>query len=164
VVLRTSFELPSCIYDVHQVYLEIMTIEKSIEKAYQTAASRKWDTIYVLVDVHDTLAESNYKDTNVVFYPQAMKALRELSQFSEVHLVLWTCCHQRDWPKYLARFVAEGVHFRGVNTTPVQNTETGCFDLKPYFSVLIDDKAGFDPKDWPNVAKTFREARRILGV
>ena len=31
----------------------------------------------------------------------------------------------------------------------VQNTKTGCFDEKFYFSVLLDDKAGFDPNtDW----------------
>ena len=31
----------------------------------------------------------------------------------------------------------------------IENTQTGCFDDKFYFSILLDDKAGFDPDtDW----------------
>ena len=31
----------------------------------------------------------------------------------------------------------------------IENTKTSCFDDKFYFSVLLDDKAGFDPDtDW----------------
>lgn len=136
-----------------------MSLARSILKAYRVAAERGWDTIYVMVDVHDTVAFSNYKDAEVEFYPSAVEALRELSGFPEVYLVLWTCCYEADYARYLERFEAEGVHFRGVNSTPVGNTKTGCFDKKPYFSVLIDDKAGFDPSEWDSVLGYFREAR-----
>lgn len=136
-----------------------MSIEKSINKAYRTALEREWDTIYVLVDVHDTISESNYKDTEVKFFPEAIEALKILSTFKEIYLVLWTCCHEKDYDRYLNRFNSLGVNFKSVNFTPVQNTLTGCFDKKPYFSVLIDDKAGFDPDEWPSVVDLFSKAR-----
>jgi hypothetical protein len=137
-----------------------MSLERSIEKAYKTAVDRGWDTIYVMVDVHDTIAESTYKDAEVIFYPQAIATLRELSKMPEVHLVLWTCCYEKDYPKYTDKLSALGVNFKSVNETPVKNTLTGCFDVKPYFSVLIDDKAGFDSKEWHWVLLYFQWARK----
>jgi hypothetical protein len=136
-----------------------MDLERSIRKAYRTALARGWDTLYVLVDVHDTVSGSNYKDTEAPFFPEAIEALRELSSFPEVCLVLWTCCYPKDFQRYGERFSEQGVQFKHFNKTPVENTKTGDFTDKPYFSVLIDDKAGFDPADWPEVARVFREAR-----
>ena len=46
-----------------------MSIEIAIKKAYEAAVNKNWDTIYVMVDIHDTIAESNYKNCRVDFYP-----------------------------------------------------------------------------------------------
>lgn len=136
-----------------------MSLQRSIEKAYKTAADRGWDTIYVMVDVHDTIAKSNYKDTSLEFYPEAITVLKVLSKFPEIHLVLWTCCYEQHYAEYLNQCSAVGINFKSVNETAVENTKTGCFDKKPYFSVLIDDKAGFDPSEWLDVLWCFMRAR-----
>ena len=42
----------------------------------------------------------------------------------------------------------------------IPSTATGDFSMKPYFNVLLDDKAGHRPKDWQVVVdatKMFRE-------
>lgn len=136
-----------------------MTLQRSIMKAYRTASERNWDTIYCLVDCHDTIACSNYRDAEVSFYPQALEALREISWWPEIQLVLWTCSYPADTARLVDRLAHEGVRVRGVNRTPIANTVTGCFDEKPYFSILIDDKAGFCPEEWPECLQAFRAAR-----
>ncbi len=138
-----------------------MDLERAIIKAYRTAQERNWDTIYLLVDAHDTICGSNYKDAEEPFYPQAIKFLKLICDFPEIYPVLWTSCYPDEGPKYINRLAAEGVHFKGLNETPVANTKTGDFTKKPYFSILIDDKAGFDPADWELVYTTIRGCRNL---
>jgi hypothetical protein len=136
-----------------------MSLTRSIYNAYQTAQERNWDTIYVLIDVHNTIAESNYKDSEVKFYPNAVESLKQLSNYPEVVLILWTCCYFDDGQRLVSRLKSLGINFQYINHTPVKNTLTGCFDKKPYFSVLFDDKAGFDPDNWRFVSYDFKNAR-----
>jgi len=135
-----------------------MDLRRAILKAYLTAQQRGWDTIYVMVDAHDTICDSNYRDASAPFYPNAIEALRKISSFPEIYLVLWTSCYPIEGPKYTDRLAEEGVNFKGLNETPVENTKTGDFTRKPYFSILIDDKAGFDPSTWDEVYHVFNQA------
>jgi hypothetical protein len=139
-----------------------MSIERSIKKAYEVAKGRNWDTIYVMIDIHDTIAESNYKDCRVDFYPQAISALQKISKLPEIHLALYTCCYELDTNVYVTRLKELDINIKSVNTTPIENTTHGCFDKKPYFSILIDDKAGFDPSEWNDVLDYFYKYRYIL--
>jgi len=139
--------------------MENFYLYKSIKQAYQNAVDRKWDTLYVMVDIHGTISESNYRDCESPFYPQAIIALQYLSSLPEVFLALYSCGYDSDLDIYKKKLRALGIHFKTANYTPVENTKTGCFDKKPYFNVLIDDKAGFDPKDWDKVAECFKSLR-----
>lgn len=136
-----------------------MGIEEAIRKAYRAAQARGWSNIYVMVDVHDTIASSTYKDDEVDFYPNAISALQELSKFPEVKLVLWTCCYPERYSYFTDRLSALGIKVAYINETPIKNTAYGDFRKKPYFSVVIDDKAGFDPNNWDDVIWAFKEAR-----
>ena len=55
--------------------------------------------------------------------------------------------------KYLEYFKSCDIHFDYVNKNPeVTNAGYGFYDHKPYFNVLFEDKAGFDPfTDWKKV-------------
>lgn len=141
-----------------------MDLKRAILKAYLTAQQRGWDTIYVMVDAHDTLCDSNYRDASAPFYPNAIEALRKICSFPEIYLILWTSCYPSEGPKYTDRLAAEGVYFRGLNETLVENTKTGDFTKKPYFSILIDDKAGFDPSTWNEVYQTLNQARLVYSL
>jgi hypothetical protein len=136
-----------------------MDLRRAIAKAYRVARDRDWDTIYILVDAHDTICDSNYRDASAPFYPQALDALSKISLFPEIYLVLWTSCYPTEGPKYLDRLMDAGVSFRGLNETPVANTKTGDFTKKPYFSILIDDKAGFHPSEWGLVYSAIVQSR-----
>ena len=80
-----------------------MDLKRAIIKAYRTAQERDWDTIYLLVDAHDTICESNYKDAEADFYPQAIKYLKLICAFPEIYPVLWTSCYPSEGPKYISR-------------------------------------------------------------
>ena len=138
-----------------------MDLQRAIIKAYRIASERGWEYVYVLVDAHDTICESNYKDAEAPFYPQAIKYLKLICAFPEIYPVLWTSCYPEEGPKYIKRLAAAGVFFKGLNETPVENTKTGDFRKKPYFSILIDDKAGFDPAEWELVYTTIRGCRNL---
>jgi hypothetical protein len=51
---------------------------------------------------------------------------------------------------------SHGIHVDHYNCNPDEkNTPYADFSLKPYFNILIDDKAGFDPNtDWDGIRKT----------
>lgn len=94
----------------------------------------------------------NWSETDLPteFYPLAKEALREISSRNDVICILFTCSHPSEIEKYLVYFKSHGIHFSYVNENPeVINKKYGNYSKKPYFNVLFEDKAGFDPyTDW----------------
>ena len=136
-------------------------IIKAIEKALATATDRKWEKTFWALDVHDTILKPNWNSREIPteFYPCSQEALRLLSERKEVVMFLYTCSHPRDTDQYMKLFKAVDIHFDYVNENPeIPNDELGYYDKKPYFNVLIDDKAGFDPlTEWPTILKWLEE-------
>lgn len=131
-------------------------ISRAIERAYQILRERKWDTVYWAVDLHGTVLKSNYEQGGYSFITQdAALTLRYLTRLPETKLILWSSVHDEEWDNVKAFFADNGIRVDYVNENPeVPNTETGNFSQKFYFSILVDDKAGFSPSDWISVAKT----------
>ena len=131
-----------------------MDITKTIDIAYQKAKEKNWDNIYVAVDIHDTIVKGNYttKDIPKEFYPIAKETLQLLSNKKEIKLILYTCSHPEEIKLYLEFFNQHNITFDFVNENTDVMTDLqgyGNYDKKPYFNVLLDDKAGFNPyEDW----------------
>ena len=130
-----------------------MSITSCISKQYKVAKSRNWDRMYWAIDLHGTLILPNYekmKAEDVVYYQDAMEAMQALTARSDIRLIMYTCSHPAEIEEYKKRFHADGIHFDWVNCNPdVAQTEYGYYEDKPYFNVMLDDKAGFDPEvDW----------------
>lgn len=124
-------------------------INDMVKDAYEAAIQRKWNRIYIAVDIHSTIAESNYKNTLPDVIPEAVAVIKKLQQFPEIRLILWSSCYAKDHQTYIDHFAKHGMNFVGFNSNPeVPNTETGDFSVKFYFNLLIDDKAGFRSKHW----------------
>lgn len=125
-------------------------ITRAIKRAYDVMSERNWDTIYWAIDLHGTVLKSNYEaggyewlDANIPV------SLRALNRLPETKIILWSSVHEPDKEGVIAFFKASGIKVDYFNENPeVPNTVTGNFDQKFYFSVLVDDKAGFDPSDW----------------
>lgn len=131
----------------------------AIQNAYKNARNRNWDKIYVLLDVHGTIASSTYSSDQMELYPDAVAALRVLCSFPEVRIILWTSCYEKEIVKWCTILASKGITVSAVNRSLEKNSRTGNFSKKPYFSVLIDDKAGFRPSQWPEVVFSFSISR-----
>lgn len=133
-------------------------ITKAIERALHVMAQRDWDSIYWAIDLHGCCLKSNYQNGNYAWISDSAKeALRVISSIKENKIILWSSAHNYEQPAIISFFENEGIKIFDFNKNDeVENTSTGCFDQKFYFSVLIDDKAGFDYSiDWDNIIEFY---------
>lgn len=142
-------------------------IVKAINHAYKTAKARNWDTIYWAIDLHGVCLRSTYKSGAHEFYSQeAIDALKLISSFPENKIIIWTSTHTAQYNQIRALFAARDIRIDYINENPeVPSTEISSFNSKFYFSVLLDDKAGFDQdEDWRHILTWFEMFRPEYGV
>lgn len=123
-------------------------IVPAIKKQYEVARGRGWDRTYWAVDLHGTVIRPNYRDDELPteYYEHALLAMQRLSKRPDAVLILYSCSWPREIERYLEKFKTDGVKFDYVNKNPeVESKSYGYYEDKPYFNVLLDDKAGFDP-------------------
>lgn len=139
---------------------------KALERNWEKAKKKKWDCIYIAIDIHDTIVYGNYDNTNIPtkFTPHAKQTLQYLSNRKDIVMFLYTCSHKHEIKKYEVFFKENGIKFQSVNKNPaVENNDLGCYDDKPYFNLLLDDKAGFDcENDWLSIYNWFTTKKEIL--
>lgn len=126
-------------------------IIKAIERAYTVMHERNWDTVYWAIDLHGVCFASTYEQGGYAFInDSALAALRAISARPESKIILWSSCHAAEQSDIMAFFAENSINVSYFNENPeVVSTKTGDFTKKFYFSVLLDDKAGFDPDyDW----------------
>jgi hypothetical protein len=127
----------------------LLTQPFNIDNSFKVKESRNWEYFFVYVDIHGTILEPDYGGVAKKYYPHAEKTLKMLSDRPDVKLIMYTCSYNVEISQYLDFFSDSGIEFDGVNTYPVENTRGGDFTTKPYFNVLLEDKAGFiGDKDW----------------
>lgn len=128
-----------------------MSLLKALKDAYQKMEERNWDTIYWSIDLHGVCLKSNYRTGGYDWINEkAVEALQLISRRLETKIILWSSVNPEEYAPIKDFFFNDGVWVDAFNENPWEwNTETGNFDKKFYFSVLLDDKAGFDPdEDW----------------
>lgn len=137
-------------------------IHNAIIEAYRCFEANNWDKIYLAVDIHGTVAPPDFRNHPFQLYDVVLAPLREISMYPEVCIILFSCCHPPEYPKYMQLFRQDEIVVSYFNENPeVANTETGCFNKgKFYYNVIFEDKAGFRPYMWPAVLTTFRQARQ----
>lgn len=139
-----------------------MAIITAIQRAYNLLLERNWDKIYWMIDLHGVCFKSNYKKAEYNWInDDVLETLKQIQSYPECEIILWSSCHIDEQFRIIDFFGIHGIDipFQQFNNNPfVVSTETGCFDEKPYFSVLIDDKAGFEPEtDWKIVSNKLKE-------
>ena len=131
-----------------------MDITRAFEVAFNRKKEKKWEKIYVIVDIHDTILKACYENEEVYdYYPYAREALQLMTTREDICLILWSGCYEEKMNEYRNRFAEEGIRFDYSNENPeVGNTSFQNFEAKLYFNVGIDDKFGFEPEtDWVKV-------------
>ena len=121
---------------------------------------RGWPEVYFCIDLHGTIIPSGKgsddKTDALEFYPDAKEVLQWLSQRKDIILILWTSTSVKRIAPVWQWLTDNGIYFDYLNGNPhALNTPRSEFDKKFYFSVLLDDRAGFSPDDgdWLLVAK-----------
>lgn len=142
----------------------MLSIFALFTKTQNIAVSKNWDKVYVAVDVHETILESDYTSDSKTFkyYPNALDALKMLSDDPFYELILWTSCTDERGEEYIKDFEKYGIDFEYFNANPeVPNTAYADFSRKFYFNILLDDKAGFNPtEDWDLVIRFMQHKKR----
>lgn len=128
-----------------------MDILTAFRAAFERKKEKNWEKIYVLVDIHDTILKACYQaKEQYKYFAYAKPALRLMSERSDICLILWSSCFDKDIRNYSETFGKEGINFQYINVNPeVEQTSFQDFRQKLYFNVGIDDRFGFEPhKDW----------------
>lgn len=142
------------------------SIHLLISNAFQEAKKKKFDHIVIAVDLHNTIIFSgdfnkeidDHADLktalNKSISVKAIEALQKISLRKDIELMLFsgTDCNIL---QALARHLSDdyNISFVHINEYIADDMRlTQNFNTKPYFSVLLDDKAGFDIiTDWDAV-------------
>jgi len=134
-----------------------MALIHALEKEWAKKQNRKWDHIYVVVDLHDTVVSSNYDGFSINVFDEAVRCLSYLSQRQDIILIMWTGSTDKDIKRYADMLMSRGIKFDFFNENPLEpSTELSDFSKKFYFNLVFDDKAGFYPsEDWSIVYDFF---------
>lgn len=130
----------------------------TVYDAYQKSYNRGWDKVYWMIDLHGTLLVPSYMTMQEQqhvqcydkFYSHAREFLAFLLSLPETRIILWSCLTQTELESFkYEKFTSFGLAPDRVflNKNPLEKSnDLSCFDEKPYFSLLLDDKAGFNPQ------------------
>jgi hypothetical protein len=134
------------LYNIEKVFGIMNTF--NISETFRLKAERNWDTIYVVVDLHGTIAKPFHDCFEL--YPGALEVLQWFSDRPDIKIILWTSSHFEEVKSVLVNLKLSGVTIDFVNANPLEaNTKRADFSKKFYFNILLDDKAGFEPEtDW----------------
>lgn len=136
----------------------------SIKHAYEQFALKSFDRMYLALDIHGTVADSDYLHVSHSLYSVAIQPLPVISHLPEVCIILYSCCHPEDYASYFKLFQEHNICVKYFNENPeVTNTQTGCFDVKFYYNLIFEDKGvpGFEPSLWPGVCDAFLTYRQF---
>lgn len=136
-----------------------MSLIKYITKLFDERYDNGYDTIYIMVDIHNTILKPSFeKEETFIYFPYAKETLQLLSNMEDIKLIMWSSCYEDKILMYLEHFKENGIYFDYVNENPEYgNLSFACFDVKFYYDIGIDDKFGFDAEiDWEILYNTFK--------
>lgn len=136
-----------------------------IDNMFDHAKKNEWFETYWAIDIHGVISKPDYRRKSKIinYYPYAKETLQLLSDRDDVIMFLFTSSYPDEIKKYIEIFEKDGIKFNFINENPDIKTENGYFGYykyKPYYNVLLEDKAGFLPyKDWKYIFKYFKKTK-----
>lgn len=113
---------------------------------------KNWDTIYWMIDVHGVIIPASFHRKNEFrfLHPDAEQVLQILSARPDHKLILWTSSYKTEIDELKEWLYNFNIHIDWVNENPAEeHSSYADFSKKPYFNILLDDKASFDANcDW----------------
>ena len=133
-----------------------------IQKMFEHAFQKQWYETYWAIDLHGVVIQPNYTKTpqEIVYYPFAKPVLQLMTARPDIIMFTYTASYPEQLGNYLRQFERDRISFNYINHNPdisEAKGHFGDFNRKPYFNVLMDDKAGFDPyKEWEPMLQLFQ--------
>ena len=111
--------------------------------------------VHWFIDVSNTILPRYSLIQQQVPPPEAIEVLRWLSNREDMVITIWTLLNGKSYHRLKHNFKYKyGIHFDNYNG----GRDSYQFSSKPFFDVLIDDKAGFDiNNDWKVIKDTLIE-------
>ena len=135
---------------------------KWIKKMFLHAEERKWYETYWFIDVHGVISKPDYRKNvkEIEYYLYVKETLQYITKNRhDIIMILYTSSYPDEIEIYMKQFEKDEIFFKYVNENPEINESKGnfgCYDKKPYYNVLIDDKSSFDPEiDWQPIYEYF---------
>lgn len=126
----------------------------NIARTFKMKRTSGWPEVYFCIDLHGTIIPSGKtsadKTDALVFYPDSKEVLQWLTNRKDVMMILWTSTPVERIDAVWDFLKKNGIKFDYINSNPhAKSTPRSDFSRKFYFSVLLDDRAGFEPEtDW----------------
>ena len=128
-----------------------MNLMKYIESTFDKQKRGMFDTIYIMVDIHNTILVPSFeKEETFKYFNFAKETLKLLSEMKNVKLIMWSSLKDDKTDMYLTHFRENGIIFDYVNCNPeLKQLPYASFTNKFYYDIGIDDKFGFEAEeDW----------------
>lgn len=133
-----------------------------LKKTYEENHKLGYEKIYIAVDIHGTILEPSWDKTeNFIYLGSSREALQKLSARKDTVLIAWSSSYPEKLKMYQERFKEDGINLEYLNQNPeVKSGKISCFDTKPYYDILLDDKAGFEWTEWEDILKWLKDEGR----
>jgi len=133
-----------------------------IAKMFDHAYKKQWYETYWFFDLHGVISKPDYRKQikEIIYYPYAKETLQFISKNrKDIIMILFTSSYPEEIKAYMEILENDDIYFKYVNENPEITDTKGSFGYyytKPYYNVLFEDKAGFDPEtDWKPIYEYF---------
>lgn len=138
-----------------------MSIDLAVTRAFEKKRKNGWDKwpkFYWAIDLHDVIIPGTYTRNNEgrQFYPDAEEVLKWLTKRNDMTLILYTSSWENSIEDIREWMLNRTIRFDYVNANPeCDSNDLCCFNVKFFFDVMLEDKAGFEGSvDWTEIKKT----------
>eukprot|EP00005_Dracoamoeba_jomungandri_P006837 CAMPEP_0174268514 /NCGR_PEP_ID=MMETSP0439-20130205/37712_1 /TAXON_ID=0 /ORGANISM="Stereomyxa ramosa, Strain Chinc5" /LENGTH=130 /DNA_ID=CAMNT_0015356727 /DNA_START=21 /DNA_END=413 /DNA_ORIENTATION=+ len=122
--------------------------------------------MYWAIDLHGVVVLPTYsKEISTRFYPLAKEVLQKLSKRKDAVNIMYTCSDPEKAVAYQKFFAENGIRFDYINCNPeIEDKDVyGDYSIKPYFNIMLEDKAGFDPlADWRIISQELDNQKELV--
>ncbi len=139
----------------------MQTVNSIFIKAWEDASNKGYDHVVIAIDLHGTIIDTKIFNTTPGSFEDkvrasilrpAITALQKLSVHPSISMFIYSGtrkCHLRKLIDILRDQYRINIDLE--YSSNIQHASQS-FKRKPYYSILLDDKAGFDPDvDWDEI-------------
>ena len=138
-------------------------VSSMFDKGFHTAKDAGYNYMVIAVDLHGTMINTKvFNETQGKFldkieaslFPQAITALQAMSAHKSIVMYVYSGTKKSKLKK-LVNYLYEkyGISL-DTRYHPMTQHASQSFKTKPYFNILLDDRAGFDPTgDWLEIIR-----------